>query len=472
MRAATGYPHLYSIAAPAEWPGPSLSDPRGERIWKPKVRARQLRRWSAAPLAAVLTVGLGGCGNTDSWVEASASQGWSAQYADAANSSYTPTSGASKLSLQWTRSVKGSLAAAPALSARSYLALNAQTPGGCSLMEWENDDNGRQRWCLRLAQGGGFASPLFDGFDNIYVGQPGAFLSFPVTQWTRWRQPVIGMPSTARFLGNGQLLVTTHLGQVLVFDAHRGEVVNTPVDLVDGIDPTDATRGLADCAPARQGCPVAAAPAFSAASATVVLGVWQPGAPAAGLVGLKYHPGQTPLLGREWTSDAVGAGVIGSPVLSADGSTVYVNGRDQRLWALAAADGKTKWSVPLGFLAQTPPAITPQGLIVSGGGPDTRLAAFRDAGDHADQVWRRDDVTPLSSPSLAGSGVGYTVAGGPASGDTPGMSLVVFDPGNGHTLNSYPLPAATGFPVGVSVGTDRRVVAATSDGQVYSFRPA
>jgi outer membrane protein assembly factor BamB len=424
------------------------------------------------PLTAVLTVGLGGCGNTDSWVEASASQGWSAQYADAANSSYTTTSGSTKLSLQWTRSVKGALGAAPALSARSYLAVNAQTPAGCSLMEWENDDNGRQRWCVRLVQGGGFASPLFDGFDNLYIGQPGAFLSLPVTQWTRWRQPVIGMPSTPRFLGNGQLLVTTHLGQVLVFDAHRGEVVNTPLDLVDGVDPTDATRGLADCAPARQACPVAAAPAFSAATSTVVLSVWQPGAPAAGLVGLKYHPGQTPLLAREWTSDAVSAGVIGSPVLSADGSTVYVNGRDQRLWALAAADGKPKWSVPLGFLAQTPPAITPQGLIVSGGGPDTRLAAFKDGGDHAEAAWRRDDVTPLSSSSLAGAGAGYTVASGQPSGGAPGMSLLVFDPGNGRTLNSYALPAATGYPVGVSVGTDRRVVTATSDGQVYSFKPS
>ena len=422
--------------------------------------------------AAALSGGLAGCGNTDSWVDAAPSPGWPAQYADAANSSYTGTGGATKLSLRWTRSVKGRLAAGPALSARGYLAVNAQTPAGCSLMEWENDDNGRQRWCVRLFQGGGFASPLFDGFDNLYVGQPGAFLSFPVTQWTRWRQPVIGMPSTPRFLGGGQLLVSTHLGQVLVFDAHRGEITGSPLDLVDGVDPTDATRGLADCAPARAACPVAAAPAYSAATSMVVLGVWQPGAAAAGLVGLKYHPGQTPLISREWTSDAVSAGVIASPVLSADGATVYVNGRDQRLWALSAADGKPKWSVPLNFLAQTPPAVTPQGLIVSGGGPDTHLVAFKDAGNHADQVWRRDDVSPLASPSLAGSGAGYTVAGGPPSGDNPGMSLLVFDPEKGRTINSYPLPAATGYPVGVSVGTDRRVVTATSDGQVYSFAPA
>ena len=154
-------------------------------------------------------------------------------------------------------------------------------------------------------------------------------------------------------------------------------------------------------------------------------------------------------------------------MLSADGSTVYVNGRDQRLWALHAADGKVKWSVPLAFLAQTPPAVSPQGLIVSGGGPDTRLAAFKDAGDHAEQAWRRDDVTPLSATSLAGSGVGYTVVSG-----APGMSLLVFDPANGHTLNRYPLPAATGYPLGVSVGNDRRVVTTTSDGQVYGFEPA
>jgi outer membrane protein assembly factor BamB len=186
---------------------------------------------------------------------------------------------------------------------------------------------------------------------------------------------------------------------------------------------------------------------------------------------VKYHPGQTPLLAREWTSAAVSAGVLASPVLSKDGSTVYVNGRDERLWALHAADGKPKWSVPLKFLAQTPPSVTPSGLIVSGGGPDTRLVAFKDAGDHAQQLWRRNDVSPLSTSSLAGQGVGYAVAtGGPGEG-ARGMSLVVFDPGNGHTVNSYRLPEATGYPVGVSIGRDRRVVTATSDGQVYSFSP-
>ena len=192
--------------------------------------------------------------------------------------------------------------------------------------------------------------------------------------------------------------------------------------------------------------------------------------PRRGWSDCKYHRGQNPLLTREWTSDAVGAGVIASPVLSANGSTVYVNGRDQRLWALNAADGKPKWSVPLGFLAQTPPAVTPQGLIVSGGGPDTRLAAFKDSGDHADQVWRRDDVTPLSSAALAGTGVGYAVVSGPDARRVCRCWCSIRATATRSTAIPFPRPPDT--PSGSSVGNDRRVVAATSDGQVYGFAPA
>jgi outer membrane protein assembly factor BamB len=160
--------------------------------------------------------------------------------------------------------------------------------------------------------------------------------------------------------------------------------------------------------------------------------------------------------------------VIASPVLSADGTTVYVNGRDKQLWALDATSGKPKWSFSLEFQPQTPPTVAPGGLIITGGGPDTRLVALQDSGDHAEMAWRRDDVTPLTTSSQAGGQVAYTVvADGPKS-----QSLLAFDPADGgRTINTYRLPDAGGFPVGVSVGFDRRVVAATSAGQVYSFSP-
>ena len=103
------------------------------------------------------------------------------------------------------------------------------------------------------------------------------------------------------------------------------------------------------------------------------------------------------------------SGVLGSPVFSNDGSTVYVNSRDGTLWALAAKDGKPKWSVPLDFSPQTAPSVAPRGLIVSGGGPDAKLVAVRDDGQRGDVVWRRDDLNTLCTTSQAGADVGYTV---------------------------------------------------------------
>ncbi|MCZ8380455.1 PQQ-binding-like beta-propeller repeat protein [Mycobacterium sp. CPCC 205372] len=425
------------------------------------------RRLTVLVMTALLAGVLAGCGDTDGWVESKAASGWSAQYGDAANSSYTADAGPGALTLEWTRSVKGDLGAAVALGSGNYLAANAQTPAGCSLMVWEFDNLARQRWCTRLVQGGGGASPLFDGFDNLYVGQPGAIVSFPPTQWIRWRQPVIGMPTTPRLLTDGLLLVVTHLGQVLTFDGHRGTVEGAPLDLVAGVDPTDSVRGLADCRTARRGCPVAAAPAFSAQTGTVALTLWEPGADAPVLVGLRYRAGQRPLLTHEWTSEAVGRGPLASPVLSADGATVYVNGRDSRLWALNSADGTPKWSVPLEYVAQTPPSVSPDGLILTGGGPRSRLLAVRDEGDRGEVAWTRDDVAPLTTASRAGA-LAYTVV---PDGER-GQALLVLDAGDGRTVNSYPLPEATGWPVGVSIAHDGRIVTATSDGQVYGFAPA
>src|ERR1700738_746898 len=398
------------------------------RIGKDPVFRRLMVLASTALIIGVLA----GCGTTDSWVQAHAADGWPAQYGDAANSSYSPVAGANALRLEWRRSVKGDLAAQVSLGSGSYLAVNAQSAGGCSLMVWETDNKARQRWCTRLVQGGGLSSPLFDGFDNLYIGQPGAMLSFPPTQWIRWRPPVIGMPTTPR-----------SLAPVLVFDAQKGTVVGTSLDLIDGVNPTDSTRGLADCQPMRPRCPVAAAPAFASATGNVVVSLWEPNAAAPALVGLRYRPGQAPLLTREWTSDAVGQGPIASPVLSADGSTVYVNGRDEHLWAINTADGKPKWSVPLNYLAQTPPSVSPDGLIVAGGGPGAQLGGGRGGGGHGEVRWTRDDVVPLSTSSRAGNGGGYTVA----KGGENGQALLVFGPAEGPTLDSYPLPQAARCPV-------------------------
>ena len=43
----------------------------------------------AALTSALTVLATAGCGNTDYWVDAAPALGWSAQYGDAANSSYT-----------------------------------------------------------------------------------------------------------------------------------------------------------------------------------------------------------------------------------------------------------------------------------------------------------------------------------------------------------------------------------------------
>ena len=142
----------------------------------------------------------------------------------------------------------------------------------------------------------------------------------------------------------------------------------------------------------------------------------------------------------------MGAGVIASPVLSADGTTVYVNGRDRRLWALDAADGSAKWSVPLGFPAPDPAVGRARWVIIAGGGPNTELVGVRDSGDSAEVAWRRDDITRCPPQSRAGGKVAYTVTAdgpdklSPCWSSTPKTA--------GAPFNSYPLDGAGGYPVG------------------------
>ena len=304
-----------------------------------------------------------------------------------------------------------------------------------------------------MVLGGGFTSPLFDGFDNLYMGQPGLMIAYPPTQWVRWRTNVIGMPTTTRFLAPGQLLVVTHLGQVLVFDAHRGEVAGTPLDLVEGVNPTDPFRGLTDCQQSLPGCPVAAPPAYSRQAESQCSACGSPaprprcsrpalsarpvGAADAGVDQRRGgrrctgQPGALP--GRrdglhQWTRQ---------PVVGAQ--------RSRRQAEMVCSTGVSA--------ADTAVSLAPGGLIIAGGGPDTRLVAIKDSGDHADVVWRRDDVTPLTTSSQAGAQAAYTVVADGAQR----LSLLVFNPADGgRTLNTYPLPEAAGFPVGVSVGFRRQ----------------
>ncbi len=86
-------------------------------------------------------------------VKSTASDGWPAQYGNAVQQQFRRRRRRRGAAADWVRSVKGELSAQVALGSASYLAANAQTESGCSLMVWEVDNEGRQRWCSRLRAG-------------------------------------------------------------------------------------------------------------------------------------------------------------------------------------------------------------------------------------------------------------------------------------------------------------------------------
>ncbi|SLH93689.1 FOG: WD40-like repeat protein [Mycobacteroides abscessus subsp. massiliense] len=425
-------------------------------------RARVL---ASIALAALLTIT--GCSGDDSWINIKAAPGWSASYADAHNSSYTATEGVRELTLEWSRNTKGQIRSAAAIGIDNFIAVSADTPSGCTLMEWEDNRAARQRWCTRMITGSPWSGPLADGYNNLYMGQPGAVVSFPPTQWIRWRKPVIGAPTTPKIVEPGRLLIVTHLGQILIFDAQRGEVVGTPMDLLEGVDPADPRRGLEDCEPARPKCPISASPAYDPATGTIVTTLWQPDKPVPVLLGITYDADGKVTLKHKWASKIIDEGVIGSPVMSNDGETVYINDRKGSLHAMHTFDGSQKWSLPLGFNATTPPSVAPDGTIIAGTGDKATLVGIKDSGAKGEIAWRRDDLAPLSTSSQAAGNVGYAVV---RDGDK-GLALVVFNTPDGATINRYPLPDAAGFPVGISIGPDQRVIVTLSEGLVYGFRP-
>lgn len=405
---------------------------------------------------------LAGCATTPS----AYAPGWSTAHADAANSDYSPVRGARNLTLAWRRELGGmiNLGATADTSGRVYVTTAATD--GCRLHALDAA-TGRTLWCSealnRLAVS---SSPLLDKDGRIFIADSEAMFAFDSAGKILWRTPIVGAPLSAQFTPQGNLIFTTLIGRIYLLRRDTGEPVLPPLELIAGAS-FDAGKGAMACMRGAPECPSANTLAVDARG-RIFFTFWTPGAPSAGVRAMQVDEGPGPSISSLWTNDTLPGGSAASPDISADGTRIYLTDNAGGLHALDADTGRTIWSHPLGYEAGGSTSTSPQGLILPAGGGKGVVAAFKDEGASARQVWRRDDLINRGIPTQAAGGVAYAAV----SKSRMKNDLVVLDTATGAELDREPLAGDTVFTVGTTVGPDGMVYVPTIRGQLFAFRPA
>ncbi|MVU76358.1 PQQ-binding-like beta-propeller repeat protein [Nocardia sp. ET3-3] len=394
-------------------------------------------------------------------------KGWPLAFRDARNSGSSPVTGSRKLALNWSRPVGGPVAQPTMVGADGQLYVTTRT-GSCNALSFQMP-TGRKRYCNVMGPSAIYGGSAVDGSANVYIGDDGAVYSFNNLGQPRWRTPAAGTPVSVQFTGDGNVLSVTQSGQIDVFSRQTGDRQIPTFQLLGEPDflenaslsrPPDG-QGLEDCASGGPQCPVANVSAVDQKSGRFYATLWKPGDGTAGLVALTYDGKKVHV---DWNAQLLNEGSATSPALSADGSTVYVGDNTNRLMAVDAATGRTKWVQDLGFPARGGISVS-DGLLVPAG-DEGHLMALRDKGDSAEVAWERKDLELRGRPVQTAGDTGYTVA---PIGDK--LTLVTFDTKTGATVQSNELPGAEGSTAGTAVGAKGEVVVTTRIGELFVFKP-
>ncbi|MEZ5209740.1 PQQ-binding-like beta-propeller repeat protein [Gordonia sp. (in: high G+C Gram-positive bacteria)] len=428
-------------------------------------RARASRPAAVVVLLAVAGLLLSACSDGHHEVRAIPAAGWPVYGGHGDNANYTPVTAPGGLSLKWQRPTGGPITAPLTLNANGDVGVTARTTNGCNLFVFSNT-NGRKNFCKRMADGNQFNAMAFDQYSQPYVGESGMFLAFNGGGAIRWRMPTIGLPFSAKFAGPGQVLSVTQLGQILLIDAQTNRFDAPEVRLRPNADPAQPLFGLGDCISGGPLCAVSAPPAVDAGHERFYLNYRPDGAPAAQLTAMSYAEGRD---GRRitgvWNAPVPG-GMVGPATVSPNGETVYAFGRDGKLYAFAAGDGRQRWSYDLGGYGFATLSVSPGGVLIPTGTIGAPLTILKDDGDKAELRAKRDDVQAVSLATQTGKDTAWTVV---RTGPAQKLVLTEFSTADGATKRSLDLPEATGFTTGVAVSSYGRIAVATNLGEVYYF---
>jgi outer membrane protein assembly factor BamB len=278
----------------------------------------------------------------------------------------------------------------------------------------------------------------------------------------RWTRPIKGVPLSAQFTPDGDLLFITHIGVIYMLDRHTGRPVQPPHALIPGAK-SDPSKGLRACMRGLPDCPSANTPAIDLRNGRLYYTFWAPGAPNAGVRAMRL-----PSLEALWSNETLPGGSASSPDLSADGQRLYLTDNAGHLNALDAASGRLIWTLPIGYSAGGSVSVSPDGLIMPAGGRGAPLMAVQDRGSHGAIVWRNEALNNFGVATQAAGFKAYpTVSTGRGTAD-----LLVVDTRTGRLLDRETIPGSPRFTVGTTIDANGTVYVATISGDLHAFRPA
>jgi outer membrane protein assembly factor BamB len=409
-------------------------------------------------------------------------QSWSSVAGGPPNSGRAHAAVSDSPGLVWSRSL-----GAPAIGVASSDGLGTfyqatVSERGCNLFALTADD-GRKRWCLRLPTDGPRITATVDGRGSLFVPMYGGVGAVSAEGENRWFADTLGIPTTVTLLDNRHLLLISHLGIARVVNTQTGLDASSELPLAGEIPPADPGYGSPWCGSGERGCPAPGPAAVDTDSGTAYLTAWTPGAPAPELVAVRFSPGETGRLEVAWRT-GLPEGRLGVPVvLSNDRGQVHVHSRDGSLHAYSTADGAPLWSTPVGYRPDTPPAVLPDGTLVSGGRTTTvwrgvdddhsadagpaPVVAVRPEDGRGREVWRRDDLRQLTNPAATEDGRVVVAVRSGGTDDEPGIAVHLLDGEDGGTVHEFDVPAARGPVSGLSVDDEGRIALTTAVGAVY-----
>lgn len=398
--------------------------------------------------------------------------GWTAVHADSRNTDFAAVTGPDDVELAWELHLEGdvrigdldwTINLGPTSDAAGRLYVTANVPG-CRLQALDLA-TGERRWCApQVGPGGVLSSPLIDADGNLYLADGEAMRSFRPDGTERWAQPIVGVPLSAQLSPAGDVLLITHIGVVHLLDRATGAPELKPVALAPGLS-WQPGEPLWACARGADGCPSANTPAVDPETGRIYFTWWEPGAPQAGVRAVQLLEDGRARLEDLWTTADLPGGSGASPVLSADGTRLYVTDNVSSAHALDAATGEVIWSHDIGIAAGGSLSVSPDGVILPPGGA---LQAFRDDGERATPLWREDALQNRGIATQAAGDRAYaTVVRAPGA-----LDLVVVDTRTGAVLDREPISGTTRFSVGITIAADGTILVPTITGTLAAFRPA